>query len=242
VAIVNEAFIRQYLPDERSALDRFLTAGRQQPMRIVGIVRDIGHDGLRSKPVPTVYIPTPQYQAGWEPTIVARATGNAQSLIAAIRAEVSRIGLLVDGEVKPVGQRIDESVFEDRLLATIGGFFGLLALALAAVGLYGVVAYGTARRAREIGIRIALGARRGEVVWLVLRDALVLVAAGLALGLPASYAAARQVAALLFGVKPLDPFTFAITAAVLGAIGGAAALLPARRAATLQPLSVLRQD
>ena len=133
-------------------------------------------------------------------------------------------------------------MYQDRLLATIGGFFGILALALAAVGLYGVVSYGTARRAREIGIRIALGARRGEVVWMVLRDGLLLVAAGLALGLPVSYAAARQVAALLFGVKPLDPATFAITAAVLGAIGVAAALIPARRAATLEPLSVLRQD
>ena len=139
-------------------------------------------------------------------------------------------------------RRIDESLFQDRLLATLGGFFGILALTLAAVGLYGVVAYGTARRAREIGIRIALGARSGAVVWMVLRDALVLVVAGLAVGLPASYAAARQVGSLLFGVKPLDAATFIATAAVLGGIGFAAALLPARRAASLDPLAVLRQD
>jgi putative ABC transport system permease protein len=110
------------------------------------------------------------------------------------------------------------------------------------VGLYGVVAYGTARRAREIGIRIALGARRSSVVWMVLRDALVLVAAGLVIGLPASYAAARQVGSLLFGIEPLDMAAFAATAAVLAAAGIAAALLPARRAATLDPLAVLRQD
>ena len=113
---------------------------------------------------------------------------------------------------------------------------------LAAVGLYGVVAYGTARRAREIGIRIALGARRKAVVWMVLRDALGLVAAGLAIGLPASYGAARQVHSLLFGVQPLDAVTLATTAVVLTAAAVSAALVPARRAATLDPLSVLRQD
>jgi ABC-type antimicrobial peptide transport system permease subunit len=108
------------------------------------------------------------------------------------------------------------------LLATLGGFFGVLALVLAAVGLYGVVAYGTARRAREIGIRIVFGARWRAVVWMVARDALGLVAAGLAIGLPVSYAAARQVHSLLCGVQPLDAVT--------------------RRAATLDPLAVLRRD
>jgi ABC-type antimicrobial peptide transport system permease subunit len=104
------------------------------------------------------------------------------------------------------------------------------------------MAYGTARRAREIGIRIALGARRPEIVWMILRDALMLIAAGLITGLPASYAAATEVRALLFDIKPLDPAALGITAAVLGVVGVAAALLPARRAATLEPLSVLRQD
>jgi ABC-type antimicrobial peptide transport system permease subunit len=197
---------------------------------------------LRSKPEPTVYAPVAQSDPEWEPSIVLRASLPTEALVAAIRREFAAAGMHLADEPKPIRQRIDESVYQDRLLATIGGFFGILALALAAVGLYGVVAYGTARRAREIGIRIALGARRGEVVWMVLRDALVLVAAGLAIGLPASYAAARQVAALLFGVKPLDPATFAITTAVLGAVGIGASLLPARRAATLEPLAVLRQD
>jgi predicted permease len=242
VAVVNEAFVRQYLPGDARVLDRSLISGTPEAKAIVGVVRDIAHDGLRSKPVPTVYIPAAQQKSDWEPTIVARASLTPEVLTAAIRREFASAGLQFAMEPKPIRQRIEESVFQDRLLATLGGFFGILALALAAVGLYGVVAYGTARRAREIGIRIALGARRGEVVWMVLRDALVMVAAGLVLGLPASYLAAKQVAALLFGVKPLDPATFAITAAVLGAIGVGAALLPARRAATLEPLSVLRQD
>jgi ABC-type antimicrobial peptide transport system permease subunit len=190
-----------------------------------------------------LYIPLAQSGPGdFEPTIVACGGVATETLMAAIRREFASLGLRLANEPKPLRQRIDESVFQDRLLATVGGFFGVLALALAAVGLYGVVAYGTARRAREIGIRIALGARRGEVARMVLGDALALVAAGLALGLPAAYAAARQVAALLFEVQALDPATFAATAGVLGAIGAAAALLPARRAAALEPLSVLRQD
>ncbi len=243
VAVVNEAFVRQFLPGETNVLDRMVSAGGPQPLAIVGVARDIVHDGLRSKPSPAVYAPATQEPPTIEPTILVRSALAPQALISGIRAQAAKLGpQIAVSEPKPLRQRIDQSIFQDRLLATLAGFFGILALALAAVGLYGVVAYGTARRAREIGIRIALGARRGEVVRMVLGDALVLVAAGLVLGLPASYAAARQVSALLFGVKPLDLPTFAITAAVLGAIGFAAALVPARRAATLEPLSVLRQD
>jgi ABC-type antimicrobial peptide transport system permease subunit len=128
------------------------------------------------------------------------------------------------------------------MLATLSGFFGGLALLLAAVGLYGVVAYGTARRAGEIGIRIALGAERGQVLWLVLRDALALVALGLAIGLPVSLAAARTVSSILFGIEPADPLAFLSTAGVLAAIGLAAAFVPALRATRLDPIQVLRHE
>jgi predicted permease len=242
-AVVNEAFVRRYFPDDSRVLDRVLKVGDWGPGPIVGVVRDIAHDGLRKKPEPTVYLPASQLpESNWEPTIVARATLPPAAVTAGIRREFASLGLLLAHEPKSIRQRIDESIFEDRLLATVGAFFGALALALAAVGLYGVMAYGTARRAREIGIRIALGARRPEVVWMVLRDALMLIAAGLVIGLPASYAAATEVRTLLFDIKPLDPAALGITAAVLAVVGVAAALLPARRAATLEPLSVLRQD
>ncbi len=128
------------------------------------------------------------------------------------------------------------------MLATLSAFFGALALILAAIGLYGVVAYSTARRSGEIGIRIALGARRLAVLWMVLRDALVLVAAGLVFGLPAAIAAARAVRAVLFEVRPADPVSFSLTAAVLLSVALAAALVPARRAASLDPVHVLRHE
>jgi ABC-type antimicrobial peptide transport system permease subunit len=146
------------------------------------------------------------------------------------------------GEPRTVRQRLDESIFEERMLATLSGFFGGLALLLAAIGLYGVVAYGAAQRAREIGVRIALGAERGDVLRLVLRDAMLLVAAGLAIGLAVSLGAARAVASILFGIQPADPLAFVSTACVLFAVGAAAAFLPARRAASMDPMRALREE
>jgi ABC-type antimicrobial peptide transport system permease subunit len=146
------------------------------------------------------------------------------------------------GNFGTLRQQVDDSIYEQRMLAALGAFFGSLALLLAAVGLYGVVAYGTARRTGEIGLRIALGAPRAQVVWMILRDSLVLVALGLALGLPAALAGARAVESVLFGIQPADPFTFAATAALLATIGGAAAFLPARRASRLDPSQVLRNE
>jgi putative ABC transport system permease protein len=242
VAVVNEAFVRQFLPGETRVLERVLNMG-DKPTYIVGVVRDIAHEGLREKIEPRVYVPAAQAESGWEPSIVVRAGMPAESLIPAVRREAAHLGPQVGiTEPKTIRQAVDDSIFQERLLATLGGFFGFLALGLAAIGLYGVVAYGTARRAREIGIRIALGARRQSVVWMVLRDALLLAAVGLVVGLPAAYAAARQVSALLFGVRPADAVSYVSTAAVLVAVGMGAAFLPARKAAGLEPLSVLRQD
>jgi predicted permease len=241
VAVVNEAFVKEFLPNEPRVLDRVLMFDKD-PIAIVGVVHDIAHDGLRSKPAPAVYVPAEQMKTP-DSAIIVRGATPPESLIAAIRAEAGKLGPQVSlSQPKTIRRQIDDSLLQDRLLSTVGGFFGILALALAAVGLYGVVAYGTARRAREIGIRIALGARRGAVVWMVLRDALLLVAAGLAIGLPASYAAARQVTSLLFGLKPGDAVAFAITTVALGLAGVVAALVPARRAAGVEPVSVLRAE
>jgi ABC-type antimicrobial peptide transport system permease subunit len=141
-----------------------------------------------------------------------------------------------------VRQRIDDSIFETRLLATLGGFFGVLALLLAAVGLYGVMSYGMAKRAGEIGIRMALGARRADVVGMVLGDALLLVAGGLILGFPLAWAAARAVHSLLFGIDAVDPLAFGGTGAVLIAVALGAAFLPAHRAASIDPMRALRHE
>jgi predicted permease len=242
VAVVNEAFVRTFFPDEPNPLGRTLSFDRETTY-IVGVVRNMTHYGLKQKPQPTVYVPFAQVDPNWPPAILVRAQRLPAEMLPALRREVEKLGTQVAlTEPKTIRQQVDDSIFQDRLLAAVSGFFGVLALALAGIGLYGVVSYGTARRAAEIGIRIALGARRGSVVWMVLRDALLLVAIGLAAGIPFAIAAARAVESILFGVKPADPVAFLGTACVLAAVGMAAAFLPARRAATIEPVQVLRQE
>ena len=242
VAIVNQTFVRKFLPGESHPLNRALTFDQKTLVPIVGVVHDIPHQGLREKIVPTVYVPITQNPTFFGAVLV-RAGESGESLAPAIRREVEKLGPdVAASDPKTIRQRIDESIFQDRLVATVGGFFGALALILAAVGLYGVMAYSAARRAREIGIRIAMGARRSAVLWMVLRGSLVLVLAGLAIGVPVSLVAARKVAPVLFGIRTDDSLTFVTTAAVLLAVGLASAFLPARRAASLEPMRVLRQE
>jgi predicted permease len=248
VALVNQAFAQQLLSGDPHPLERVLSLDMSKidPTYIVGVVRDIPHMGLREKTAPTLYLPMAQANedASKQPwgDILVRSQLPADEVSRAITREVARLGPGVKSSTpRTIRQHIDESIFQDRLLATVGGFFGGLALLLAAVGLYGVVAYGMAWRSREIGIRIALGARRGSVLWMALSDALLLVVLGLALGLPFSFLAARAVSTVLFGVKPADAVTFAGTAGVLLAVAAAAAFVPARRAASIEPVQVLRE-
>ena len=131
---------------------------------------------------------------------------------------------------------------QERMFATLASFFALLALALGAIGIYGMVAYRVARRTAEIGVRLALGAQRVDVLWLIMRETLVLLAAGAAMGVPAALAAARLIKSLLFGLDPSDPLTIVCATAVLFAAGALAGFLPARRAASIEPTLALRSE
>src|ERR1039458_966267 len=246
VAVVNEAFVREFLPGEKHPDSRTLSfddgkPGGGEPTYIVGVVRDVRHNGIQQPAKPTVYVAIDHSEnAG---LLLVRTQAPPTALLPAIHRELRRLGPnIAIGDIRTLRQQVDESIFEQRMLAALGAFFGTLALVLAAVGLYGVVAYGTARRTGEIGLRIALGAPRAQVVWMILRDSLLLVALGLVIGLPAALAGARAVESVLFGIQPADPFTFAATAALLAAIGAAAAFLPARRASRLDPSQVLRNE
>ena len=145
-------------------------------------------------------------------------------------------------KLRTVEQQIDQSLLNERLIATLSTFFGLLATVLAIVGLYGVMAYTVARRTREIGIRMALGAVTGNVVWLVMREVVALVATGVAIGLPLAWGLSRLVQTQLYGITPNDPFTLALATALLAMVACAAGYIPALRATRVDPVTALRYE
>ena len=172
-----------------------------------------------------------------------RTAGDPAGLIPAIRAAVSEVDRDVPlMKLKTQTDQIEEQTGKEHLFARLLVFFGGFALLLAAIGLHGVTAYSVARRTSEIGIRMAFGAQRGQVMWLVLRDVLLLSAIGVALGIPAALGASRLVSTMLFGVEPGDLISIGAAALVMCAVGAFAGYLPARRAARMDPLRALRYE
>ena len=248
VAIVDQAFVRRFFPGVSAPIGRALSFDDSKPgvgerTYIVGVVPDIRRAGLREPSKPTVYSPVTQPVAIGGPSVLVYTQAPPAAVALALRREMAKLsGEVVLTEPETIARHIDNSIFQERILATLSGFFGVLALLLAAVGLYGVVAYGTAQRAREIGVRIALGARRSGVLWMVLRDALLLVSAGLAVGLPLAIAAVLAVRAVLDGVPAAGLAMLASSGALLLVVGTVAALAPALRAARMDPMTTLRQE
>jgi predicted permease len=248
IAVVNEAFVREFLPGTPDPTGRILSFDDSkpeggEPTYIVGLVRDILHEGLKTPAKSTVYVPFHAADITFDPTLLVRAQLPPAALLPAIRRELGQIDPEVAlVEPRTLRERVDDSIFVDRMIATLSGFFGALALLLAAIGIYGVMAYAVTRRTAEIGLRIALGAAPAKIAWMVLRDGLLPIALGVAIGLPLSLAAGRISASLLYGVKPNDPATFILTIAVLLGVGVMAAFLPARRAAGVAPIEALRHE
>jgi ABC-type antimicrobial peptide transport system permease subunit len=163
-------------------------------------------------------------------------------MIPAVREAIGQVNRGISLEFRDLKTQVDDSLAQPRTVALLSAFFGGLALLLAMIGLYGVTAYGVARRQAEIGIRVALGALPGSVVWLVLREMTVMLAIGMAAGLGAALAAGRLISSLLYGLKPHDAGPLAAAAVVLGVAAAIAAYLPARRAARLDPMTALREE
>jgi putative ABC transport system permease protein len=159
-----------------------------------------------------------------------------------VKSAIAEINRDVSLEFKTLSLQVDESLSRERLLATLAGFFGGLALLLAMIGLYGVMSYNVTRRRNEIGIRMALGAEPGRVLRMVMEEVAVLIGSGLAIGLGAAIATTRFVESFLYGMKPNDPWTLSLAAAVLALVAILAGLLPARRASRLDPMNALREE
>ncbi|HTG16578.1 MAG TPA: ABC transporter permease, partial [Blastocatellia bacterium] len=244
VAVINEAMKRRFFADRDPVGLRFTfgSGERVRPdIQIVGVVKDSKHATVRDKVDPFAYLPYSQFKTAGNITFYVKTKQDAGAMAATLRREVQRLdGNLPVFNLKTVQRQIDESLFADKFLTMLSMCFALLAALLASIGLYGVMAYTVTRRTREIGIRMALGATRGIVSWLILREVVVLAAVGLVVGLPAAYGLGRLTESLLFGVKAGDPLVFVgagllLTAATL--LGG---YLPARKAASIDPLVALR--
>jgi predicted permease len=245
VAIVNESFARHYFGDT-DAIGRSVSIpgyrGDSSWLRIVGEVRDVKVHDLREPPTLMLYQPmfqAPEGGANFEIRTAIDPAAAENAVLDAIRAVDSRLPVY---EVRTLGGQLDDSLVQERLVASLSELFGLLALLLTSVGLYGLMSYSVHRRTGEIGIRMALGAGRPRIARLILRETLLLVAGGLILGLPGAILASRLIASQLFGLRPSDPVTFLAACAVMALVAVIASWLPARRAASVQPMQALRAE
>ncbi|HKQ77833.1 MAG TPA: ABC transporter permease [Blastocatellia bacterium] len=241
VVIVNDSFARYFFGDENPLGKRF-SVGPIKNLEIVGVVGNSRLESLKETISRTVYYIESERFIGRQ-RLCVRATGDAGALVVAIRNVVHSLDPnLPVFDIKTFADHINATISRERLIALLSSFFGLFALLLAALGLYGVMSHAVARRTREIGIRMALGAQAPNVLWLVLRETLLLVSVGVAIGLPAALAAARMIKSWLFGLSANDPLTIALALLAMLATAALAGYLPALRAAQVDPMIALRHE
>jgi putative ABC transport system permease protein len=246
VAIVNEKFMRHYFKDGASAIGRRVAKGAGNDlhyMTIVGVARDTRHTNLRDPSLPTLFMPLEQADAPGQLFLYLRTATPPEQMFGTARSAMRSIdaGLSIAG-LRTMDDQIEESIKNERMIGVLALVFGGLATLLAGVGLYGVFAYTTVQRTREIGIRIALGSTRLAISGLVAKEMLRLGAIGVLVAVPCAVLLGRTLRSQLFGVSEADPFTLAGVVLLMGLVGLAAALVPARRAAMVQPMDALRAE
>jgi putative ABC transport system permease protein len=247
VAIVNQAFAQKYFPGN-NPLGKNFRAGdspdQPHPLtEVIGVVKNTKYDDLRKDFPPIFYSPAAQdREPAPDARMLVRSTLGLGSLMEEVKTAITQTNPAIDLQFRAFADQIQEGLLRERLLAMLSEFFGFLAGLLATIGLYGVISYMVARRTGEIGIRMALGANRRDIVAMVMREAGTLLAVGLAVGAVLSLFAARAAAALLYGLKPDDPLTLIASAVILAAAATAASFLPAQRAASLDPIVALREE
>ncbi len=244
VAVVSEAMVQKFFPTGNPIGKRFGIEGREstEAIEVIGVVKDAKYGNLKEPFRPMAFYPYTQVPDVLG-NFVVRFSGPSSAVVPQVRETIKQINrnLAVD-DVVSLSDHIGRSLVQQKLIARLASFFGLLALLLACVGLYGVMSYGVARRTNESGIRMALGARGRSVLWRVLREALVLVVIGLVVGVLASLALTKTAASLLYELKPNDPLTIAMATIVLMMVALLAGYLPARRAARVDPMIALRDE
>jgi predicted permease len=239
VVVVNETFVKRFLPNT-SPLGHKLKGGRT----IVGVVKDSKYRGVSEEPTPMAYYPALQNLKGGETFhIEVRSDARPLALLPTIAKAVHEIEPNAPLE-EPVTQQaeFEMSYSQPAMFARLAGFFGALAAVLVATGLYGTLAYRTNRRTTEIGMRMALGAQRTQVIWMIMRESLLIGAAGVLVGLPLAFACARFLDSMLYQVSDFDAVSFVLAVCAIALVGSIAAFLPARRAAKVDPMVALRYE
>jgi predicted permease len=243
LAVVSRSLAKRLFPggDVVGQTIRFSIMPEYQSIQIVGVADDARILSLRDATLPILYLCAfqEQTQAG---NLVVRTTQSPEALAASARREIDSLGHEYALQTRTVSQIITEDLVEERVTALLSGFFAALALLLASIGLYGLMSYAVTRRTREIGVRVAMGAQRENILWMVLRETLTLALLGIAIGIPAALVASRLIATMLFGITPTDLPTMAVVSALLLAVAAFAGYLPARRASTIDPIHALRTE
>lgn len=235
--IVNKAFAQEYFPNVNALGQHFQWDDSQRA--IVGVVSDAKYRDLRSTLGPTMYVPSSGGGARFE----LRTRTDPLAIVSAVRAVVNELCANPPiFDLRTQTQMIDQLLSQERMIAELSVFFGILALVLACIGLYGLLSYEVVRRTREIGIRIALGAERGAVLSLVIGQGVALVLMGTAIGIAGALGVTRFISAMLYGIHADDPLTFIAVAFLLTLVALAACYIPARRATRVDPLIALRHQ
>lgn len=243
-AVINQSMARHFFSNEDPIGKRFTYEGYSTEgnvFEVIGVVKDAKYENLRDPSPKTFYVPYFQRPNNNDQTFQLRTFGDLSGLATTLERAVQEVNpkLHIVG-LQTMNDLVDRSLMRERFIAQIAGFFSLFALLLASVGLYGVMSHAVANRTNEIGIRMALGAQRRNVVWMVLRETIFLVAIGSVIGLSAAVATTRLIGSLLFGLTPTDPTTMALGALMMLGVAATASYLPARRASNVDPMAALR--
>jgi len=247
VAVVNQSFAKFYFHDQNPIGRRFSIDDdqrRDQPIEIIGVVADSKQNSLRQPAERRFYLSFFQEtERRMMMNVEISTMGDPAGVATDLRKQIQSIDPnLTIRRMHTMEELIDDSISEQVVLAKLSGFFAMLALVLACIGLYGIMSYTVAGRTREIGVRMALGAQRTDVLWLVLGEALVLVAVGIAVGVPAAIASSKLLSSMLFGLTATDPASLATVTLTLGLVAALASYIPARRATKVDPMVALRYE
>jgi predicted permease len=242
VAIINQTMARYYFRSAKP-IGRHVTTGFNGAMEIVGVVGDAKYLSLRETTPRTLYLPCFQGDLPWGPAVFVRTSLPISAIATPLRNVVRALDRNVPlNDIWTLSQQVEQSLISERLIAMLSTFFGLLALVLACIGLYGVMSYSVVRRTNEIGIRMALGAASRDVLRLVLQETMLLVVLGIGIGLPVALVSTRLIRNQLFGLEPNDPLTICTATLLMVAVSVSAGHLPARRASRVDPMAALRHE